>query len=147
MTMVELTEMERTLIERAAAHSMAEAMLMPQARFQHGVTDLEVARVMRALEAGTPIERNRNGRWCAPSGSPVNSRTLSITINECIRTGLMIHYRTGVLIPAMVHLKHWGADQRWHSECFTAGEHMGPKRVRLHADPIMVDCLACLDRL
>jgi len=147
MTTVVLTPMERTLIERAAAHSMAEAMLTPAARFQCGVTDLEVARVMRALEAGTPIERNRNGRWCAPSGSPVNSRTLSVTVNECIRTGLIVHYRTGALIPAMVHFKVWGDSGRAWSGCLVPGEHQGPKRVRLHADPLMVDCLACLDRL
>lgn len=146
MTMVELTPREHVLIERAAAHAVAKEMLEPAARFQHGVTDLEVARIMRALESGTPIERNRNGRWCAPSGSPINSRTLSVAVNECIRTGLMVHYRTGALVPAMVHLKVW-AYESWRSACGVPGEHMGPKRVRLHADPIMVDCLTCLDRL
>jgi hypothetical protein len=144
----DLTSMELALIERSAAHSMAEAVLTEAARFQNGVTDLDVALVMRALEGGTPFSRTVRGRWFAPVGAPVNGNTLSTVVNECIRTGLMIHYRTGVLIPAMVHLKRWDqAMGRWTTHCDTAGENMGPKRVRLHDDALMVDCLACLDRL
>lgn len=144
----DLTSLEHTLIERSAAHSMAEAVLTEAARFRNAVTDLDVARAMRALEAGVPFRRTTTGRWFVPRTTPLDGQKLSSIVSECIRTGLMIHYRTGDLIPAMVHLKRWDqAMGRWTTHCDTAGENLGPKRVRLHADPIMVDCLACLDRL
>jgi hypothetical protein len=142
------TPAEHIRIERSTAHACAEAALNIAARFQYGVTDLAVARVFLALEAGTLIQKVSGGRWYAPTGAPVDNAHLSKTVGEMIRTGLAVHHVSGALIPAMVHAKAWlvGSD-RWGSACATPGEYMGPKRVRLHANPLMVDCLKCLDRL
>lgn len=136
------TPAERIWIERASAHSAPEDVLQPAARWDHGINDLAVARVMMAIERGTPITRARNGRWHAPTGSPLGP-SVSIIVNEMIRVGLVVHHVTGELVPAHVHLM----TEFRVSACRVPGENMGPKRVRLHADPVIVDCLACLDRL
>jgi len=140
---------ERIWIERASAHAMPASRLTREARFRSGVTDEAVARVLLALERGTTFTQTTHGVWWAPAGTPV-PRGLSTAIQEAIRTGLLIHHHTGALVPASVHLgafRQYGADDRFSSVCGTPGEHKGPKRVRLVTDPIMVDCLACLDRL
>lgn len=141
-----LTPAERIWIARAGAHACPSSLLTPDARWRLGVTDEAVARVLLAVERGTPIEAARNGRWFAPVGSGLNGALLSKTVQECIRTGLLAHLPTGELVPATVHLEQWEVD-RWVSRCRTVGEGMGPKRVRLVGDPTMVDCLACTDRL
>jgi len=140
---------ERVWIERAAAHAAPSSLLTPAARFRGGVTDQDVARLLLALERGVSFTRTRHGGWRVPTGTPV-PRNCSTAIQEAVRTGLLHHHRSDVLVLAPVHLgrfEQWGAYDRQVSVCGVAGENMGPKRTRLVADPIMVDCLACLDRL
>jgi hypothetical protein len=140
--------LERTWIERAAAHCQPEDRLTPEARFRDGITDLDVTRVMLAIERGAVITQSVTGRWYAPSGTHVDQQSLSRVVNEMIRTGLAVHHLSGVLIPTLVHMDSWDEGMQWRvSACGVAGEGMGPKRVRLHASPGLVDCLACLDRL
>lgn len=144
------TAVEHIAIERATAHSAHESVLEPLARWQGGeVDDLAVARAMRLLEGGARITCAR-GRWTTTEGAPFGKR-ISPVINEMIRTGLVTHVRmhgVDVLVPALVHLGLWnGRQARWTAACAPVGENMGPKRVRLHRDPIIVDCLACLDSL
>lgn len=143
------TERERIMIERATAHAAHESVLERAARWQVGeVDDLEVARVMRALEGGTPFRRSSNGRWTAPDARPAMSRSFSLVVSEMIRVGLVVHVRGDLLVPAKVHLGTWDdRNARWVTACREPGENMGPKRVRLHRDPVVVDCLACLDSL
>lgn len=142
------TPLEKTWIERAAAHCQPAERLTPAARFQDGVTDLDVTRVMLAFERGYVISRRPTGRWFASSGAPVDQNSLSRVVTEMIRTGLLVHHVSDVLIPALVHMDRWDEGMQWRvSACGVPGEGMGPKRVRLHSSPGLVDCLACLDRL
>lgn len=140
---------------RAAAHSTAPLTLRAAQRFQNGVTDLDVARVMLALERGVRPYRNRAGRWLAPSGTTLagfgrghlSGRNLSTVIGEMIRTGLVRHWidREGDhLIPAPVHLMAGEPGNR-HSACLFTGEDMGPMRSRLVEEHrfTLVDCLHC----
>lgn len=131
-------------IARASAHATAT----PRAaqRWQNGVTDLDVASVLFAIEAnGFQPHRNAAGRWLGMR----MDRNLSTVVNEMIRTGLLRHVMILVpgtpaqdaVVPALVHLK--GADG-W-SVCHFTGEDMGPMRSRLLMDLALVDCLHCCD--
>jgi hypothetical protein len=142
------TPAERVWITRASAHVQPEHLLNLAARFTKPVTEEGVARVMMALERGTPITQSGHGRWYAPTGSPLKAASLSMTVQEMIRTGLVVHHVSGALVPAKVHLARWDAMQaRWTSASPEPGEWRGPKRVRLLEDRELVDCLACLDQL
>jgi hypothetical protein len=133
-------------IARAGAHAAAEYVLRVAQRFQHGVTDLDVARVMRAIEVGHRPYMNMGHRWFMPSGfAPAGMGwKLSTIINEMIRTGLVRHYRDREgdhLIPAPVHYRNH--ENRGVSACLFVGEDMGPMRARLVDRLDLVDCLAC----
>lgn len=128
-------------VERAGAHAVHESLLAPEARFAYPTTDLAVARLLEALEGGAAIVRAVNGRWYFPDPHPLNA-SVSTIVREAIRTGLVVHHRTDVLIPAPVHFRDGD-----RSLCRVPGEGMGPKRVRLLADPAHVNCRACIDRL
>lgn len=143
------TPAERKLIELAACHAVSDAVLQPAARWQdRAVNDLAAARVLLHLERGGEINQYGNGRWYAPPTSPLSGLSVSVVVNEMIRVGLLVHHVSGHLVPARVHHRVWlVGSERWASRCGVPGEHMGPKRVRLHADLQYVDCLACLDRL
>ena len=130
---------------RAAAHS--DAAPHAAQRFQHGVTDQDVAAVFYALEAEeVELYRNSAGRWLVPLGARgfrkgLVGRNLSVVVTEMIRTGLVRHViERGVdyLVPARLHL----ADGRV-SACRFTGEDMGPMRARLVIDLALVDCLEC----
>lgn len=138
-----MTEVDTRRVERAAAHIMGKPS--PVAHFRDGVTHLQMARLMESLEAGVILLRSGHGRWYAPTGSPLG-RNVSPVVMEAIRTGLVINVPYGSLVPAKVHAAAWNDDQ-WRTVCHEPGEGKGPKRVRMHRDPIYVDCLACLARL
>src|SRR5687768_4149040 len=88
-------EIGQAFADRASAHAVDASMLRVAQRWVHGVTDLDVARVMYALERGTRPYRNRAGRWYAPTGSPLGGMgtNLSTVIGEMIRTGLVRHWK------------------------------------------------------
>ena len=135
-------EQEAILIERAGTVAMPDAGLRSAQRFHEGVTDLDAARVMRAVESGLELYQNRLGRWCAPVGSPLHFARTSATVHEMIRTGLLRHYRDH-LIPAPVHLDSGGHV----SVCLFVGEDLGPMRARLTKDVDLVDCQNCLTKV
>lgn len=141
-----LTSKEDAGIQRASAHAAAESTLRVAQRFQHPVTDLDVARIMRLIEMGHHPYMNRGHRWFMPSSAPImghNYKTSQI-INEMIRTGLARHYRDregNHLIPAPVHYRN--PDSHNLSACLFPGEDMGPMRARLVDRLDLVDCLAC----
>jgi hypothetical protein len=130
---------ELRMIERASAHVVAESLLPERARFRDGVTDLDVARIIRALEAGHMVVQPRglNFRWVAPQVG-MEGLKLNRVVREMLRTGLATN-KEGKLVPAMVHLAPAGA---WAPRCPAR-----PLRVRTLDHPAMVDCLRCLDRL
>jgi hypothetical protein len=134
------------ILDRASAHCFGSgcAPPAPEARFRDGVDDLAMATLLEILESGYRPVRSRAGRWTLPGEAhPFN---LSTIIGEAIRTGLVINVPRDALIPAPVHLAVWDGEC-WHVACPEPGVGAGPKRVRMHSDPIHVDCLACLDRL
>lgn len=130
------------IADRAGAHAQPESTLRAAQRFQHGVTELDVARVMAELESGTRLYLNRMGRWYAPGGRLRGLHRLSPAVHEMIRTGLVRHWRDREgdhLVPAKVHLL--GTDGQ--SACHFVGEDMGPMRSRLTDEMTLVDCLDC----
>jgi hypothetical protein len=145
---------ERLRIQRASAHALPPHLLTEDNAFQLGVTELDMARILEALEKGVEFRRNKFGRWFAPPAYPKGFR-VSTVIAEGVRTGLVQHVieRKGRdvvhrLLPAPVHQGVWN-DQRasWDPECGEAGHGKGPKRTRVHRDPEVVDCARCLARL
>lgn len=137
-------------IVRAGAHAADPESLPFEARLRDGITDLDMARLLRALECGTQVVYN--GRtWRAPIGSPLGSnQRLTGTVSEGIRLGLVRHaiVRTGphtqlqVAAPAPVHLR--SATDVNRPAC---PQPVSFKRYRLmNADSLeYVDCLTCLD--
>lgn len=137
---------------RAGAHAAHESTLRVAQRWQSGVDDLKVARVMLALEYyHVRLFRNRLGRWFAPTGSPLAGGIwVSPVVAEMIRTGLLRHWRDrngDHLIPAPVHYRSrttsWPGIVQQHSACLFVGEDMGPMRSRLVDQLDLTDCLAC----
>jgi len=159
MTIAELAPKDQGLVIRASAHAAAEAMLLPGSRFQEGVTDLEVARVLSALERGALIvpSASRPNRWMLGVGTPnplvgmesnAGPRPLSRIVAEMIRLGLAYprtertgpaSYRT-YLEPAMVHLR----GPVWRLP-MCGGPSSTIKRYRLVDDLTLVDCQSCAD--
>jgi hypothetical protein len=134
-------QLDQRLIDRSGTHAMPADQLRPAQRFQMGVTELDVARVMHELEKGVRLHRSRMGRWAAPLGSRLGYKVSPI-IQEMIRTGLVRHLidREGDhLIPARVHLDL--GDRQ--SACHFVGEDLGPMRARLSRNLDLADCLDC----
>lgn len=129
---------------RAGAHAVHESLLRTYAqRFQHQVTDEDVAAILYGIEHDhlSPIKQ-RTGRWVLPAGWKVRPRhDPSTVIGEMVRTGLardVREYDNHYLVPALVHLRDGEV-----SACRFTGEDMGPMRSRLTDDLILVDCLEC----
>jgi len=146
------TERESLLLERAAAHVVAASLINPEARFAAGVTDEKMAAVIFRLESGETLTKDHRGRWFAEAGTTLAAmHNLSRVVQEGIRTGLLAEYRPAgrksapALIPAKTHQAIWAEHlAMWVTKCDAVGENMGPKRVRLVRDPVIVDCLRCL---
>jgi len=145
-------ERDRALIERAGAHAAEPASLHPYARFQHGVTDLAVARLLRGLETGVEVYPEGRG-WKARGESPLGRLSaLERVVNECIRVGLAhtATERTGPaawrarLVPAPTHARH---PEDGNRPACLADYSAGIKRWRLLNDLTLVDCQACVDAL
>lgn len=137
-------------VTRAAAH--ADEMVTPE----NGVTDLDLARLLRALDNGVQIHPQGSHRWKAPSGSPLAGRNLSNTVNEALRAKLAFIQATPVspgviklaVRPAVVHMRHPRAS-RFPAclEVLHPNGGFGGARFRLVDDRSMVDCEACAGRV
>lgn len=130
------------LVARSTAHIVPTDTLTRSQRLQDHVSELDVARLMLAVEQGSAIKLGLY-RWAAPAGHP-GAAMFNRTVQEAIRTGLVRDYRdpgTGEhhLIPALVHLR----DTDGTSACKFAGEGMGPMRARLLDELVLIDCLNC----
>lgn len=146
MTAETITARDEAFVIRSTAHTVGPLDLRAAQWFQHGVTELDVARFMRAIELGHAPYRNRGNRWFMPASAPIyglNFKT-SFVVNEMIRTGLLRHYRNSSgdhLIPSPVHMRSLA--DALVSACLFVGEDMGPMRARLVDRLDLVDCLAC----
>lgn len=87
MTVIPFPGTIPAIINRSGAHAAAPGILAEQARFQPPVTDLDVARLLYALESGTPVVQGGDG-WTVPAHSPLRKREISRIAREAIRTGL-----------------------------------------------------------
>lgn len=154
-----ITAMEQDLIERAGSFAAADAVLNADAQMRGGVTDLDMARLLLALDSGAEIVMGkRTDTWVAPAGSPLKGfdgqfgrRSLSKVVNEAIRLGLAhvaVDRETPALVrtylaPALTH-----ARSRFN-RVMPACQHPTTtiKRYRLmDRDRLaLVDCQACVD--
>jgi|SRR4051812_28814329 hypothetical protein len=133
-------------IVRAGAHATQPALLAEEARLRNAVTDLDMARLLLALERGVSVVY-KGYRWHCPDGSPIG-RGLSATVSEGIRVGLVTQAveRTGPhtcvqrAVAAPVHLRSDTAPDR--PACPQPTSY---KRYRLmnREDMQYVDCLTC----
>lgn len=145
MTVIEFPSAE---VIRAGAHSTEPQKLMPEARFRDGVTDLDMARLLLALERGIPIVM-KGYRWTAPAHSPLLAK-LASTVSEGIRLGLVHqaavptgpHTVVQRAVAAPVHLR--SAHDPDRPAC---PQPRGLKRYRLMnvEDLRYVDCSVCRD--
>lgn len=150
MQTVELTAHDLDLVDRAAAHAMAEYVLPAAARFQRNVTDLDVARLILALERGTVIVPSATGRsWhTVPRGDRMPP--LTRVIEEAMRVGL-VHPDTvkigdiarTQLVAAPVHLRVQIDRNRRGTAC-RASQDIPFGRFRTLDNRDLVDCSACL---
>lgn len=140
---------DRAIIERAGAHAADPEGLHPSARFRGATTDLDVARLLRALESGVVVYPERD-TFKADGNLPLPA--LRRTVTECLRVGL-VHitserlgpsvWRTRV-VPAITHAHHPIDPNR---PACRVDRVPGIKRWRLLADLTLVDCQACVDAL
>src|SRR6185503_7723511 len=142
-------ERDRALIARAGAHAAEPESLHPYARLQRGVSDLDVARLLRGLETGVEVYPHHN-TYRARGNLPLGA--LGRVVSECLRLGL-VHgqtERTGPaswkawLVPAPTHARH---PEDGNRPACLADYSAGIKRWRLLNDLTLVDCQACVDAL
>lgn len=141
-----LPEREQILILRSVTHVADESRLPAWAQLCNRVTDLDVARLIHAIERGTIIY-SHGAAW-TDLGGDLRARMPHLTriVNECLRLGLVERtseqtapgiWRTW-LVAAPVHC-NGGANIPTHHRGRTR-----PIRYRLSSDLALVDCDACL---
>lgn len=128
---------------RATAHAAFPETLPAAGRFK-GISDLEAARVLRALENGTEIVQGGRHVWQAAPAlpPPFTLPRVALVVAELIRTGLAFGHseevapqiRRARVIPAPIHLRG-GA----RSLC-----PINRPRYRLTEEPQVADCPMCL---
>lgn len=143
---------DRALAARAAAHADEEHV------YRHGVTDLDIARLILAVERGAVIHPTASmTQWAAPAGSPLRAphRPLNATVNEAIRVGLCRvtvepGKRPGVVLTrlaaAPVHARN--PQRPTIPRCLDAVLYARTDAYfRLLDDLTLVDCQGCMDRI
>lgn len=156
-----LTEAELAAIDRAGSFAVADAVLDYDRQLHNGVTDLDMARLLLALDQGAEIVMGgRTDRWLAPAGSPLKGmdgryqrRSLSKVVNEAIRLGLVFvatDHPDGIpalvrtfIVPSLTHVR--SRFNRLAPMCARPTNSI--KRYRL-LDPshlVLVDCQRCVD--
>lgn len=146
LQIVQLPEREQNLINRSVCHIADETLLPEALRLGNRVTDLDVARLLLAVERGFVVVP-RDETWTDLTGAlRARMRHLTRVANECIRLRLLVRtteqitvdiWRTR-LVAAPVHLMA-GPNR---PACPAPG---GMVRYRLSDDRNLIDCPACLD--
>jgi hypothetical protein len=134
---------DRRLIERSAAHALADGI---GPAFRNGVTDLDVARLILRLEQGAIVVQAKGGRsWhTLPRGERMPP--LTRVVQECLRLGLV--YRATIetgpavrrvqLAAAPIHRRLAPNTTRCNASLLRRG-----LRWRTTLDARLVDCFAC----
>lgn len=134
-----LDEVERDIIIRAGAHGASATTLAEEARFRGCTTDLDVARLLRHLEAGMEVVRG-GSRWLvATKPHPFRDGHLGNHITEGLRLGLLAE-ADGRIVPAPVHAR--SATDLTVPAC---GANALRWRLLGGVDLPLVDCADCLD--
>lgn len=132
-------------IERAGAHGVHAELLEPEFRLGRGVSDLDVARLMLALESGVQVIQGGRGGWTTRgSGALARKAGLPVVVDEAIRLGLVRAVSELVgpsvhrvyVVPAPVHLR-----SPWDNLAPACPRL--PGRYRLVKNRLWVDCKAC----
>jgi hypothetical protein len=134
-------------VQRSAAHVAPEGTLTALQRSQGAVSDLNIARLLRALESGVLVYQGGRYGWACDGGLPLAQRTLGNTVAEAVRVGLVraVSESTGpqvrkvFVVPAPVHLRTMPSRPLC---CWN--EPPGVTRYRLVDDRALADCDACL---
>lgn len=139
-----LPEREQTLILRSACHVADESRLPEALRLCNRVSDLDVARLLHAIERGAVVVQ-RDSAWADLTGD-LRARMPHLTriVNECLRLGLVTRTSRQVapdvwrtwLVAAPVHCGGAGGPH--------CGRTRRAQRYRLADDLSLVDCEACL---
>jgi hypothetical protein len=142
---------DAALAARAAAHA-DEAHV-----YRNGVTELDMARLILALERGTLIHPTASmTQWAAPAGSPLRAphRPLNATVNEAIRVGLcrvaVEHPRPSVAVTRLAAAPVHARNPRRPTipRCLDAVLYARTDAYfRLLDDLTLVDCQGCIDRI
>lgn len=139
---------DKALAARAAAHADEEHA------YRDGVTDLDVARLILALERGTLIHPTASmTQWAAPAGSPLRAphRPLNATVNEALRVGLcrvaVEHPRPSVALSRLAAAPVHARNPRRPLQPACIAVLSGTRYFRLLDDLTLVDCQGCIDRI
>lgn len=136
-------------LARSVAHVFPDRRLLDVQRFTDEVTDLDMARVYRAMETGTEIYQGGKSGWTCDENAPVARAQLARTVREGIRTGLLRavsvpvgpQMRKVYVVPAPVHLMAAQSEVRPSCDPWVT---LGVLRYRLLTDRKLVDCQNCL---
>lgn len=151
--LADLSPEDARAVGRASAHAVHEELLEPAVRFREGVTDLDVARLLRALEAGAEVVQGGRAGWTVPTGSPLRRGNLAKTVNEAVRLGLAVaepYWVTASIVrtkvrPVDVHLRsQWDNLRPACEDDFDVWRP--PQRYRLVSEPGWADCPRCSSR-
>jgi hypothetical protein len=133
-------------IERAGAHTVHANLLEPAQRFQDGVSDLDAARLLRALDAHAQVAQVGRDGWMSRPSIRWTKGLLGRTVRECLRLKLVeAHTAPGVgawITPAEVHLA--GVDNLRPLCDDSDPWEIKSQRYRLVRERLLADCVACL---
>ena len=132
-------------VERAGAHSAPDSELSPSRRLRNKVTDLDVARLLLAMERGVVVRQGGPQRWFIEKPHPLaTAGKLTRTVDEMVLLGLATGVSTMlmpqlvsvVLKAAPVHLR--SSEDRWKPKCDAQA-----LRYRIVDHPDLADCANC----
>lgn len=142
------TALARRLTLLAGTHAADMRTLPEPARFAPPVTDLSMARLMYALESGTPVIRGGSHGWVTPTARNLLNGLLARTVAEGFRTALLAvaslsagPVRAEVVVPGPLHAR--SARYRTRPAC---GESQALRHRLIGGEHIEhVTCEECLD--
>lgn len=136
-----LPEREQILILRSTCHVADEARLPEALHFCNHVTDLDVARLIHAIERGAVVVEH--GKAWVDLGGALRARMPHLTriVRECLRLGLVTR-TSRELAPDI--WQTWLIAAPVHCDCGHPCLTRPGRRVRLADDLALVDCEACL---
>lgn len=147
MNLLILTACEQAIIERSVAHALPDELTPAAAAWGHGVTDLDIARLMMRIERGSIIVPSAvSAAWFALNEIE-RERHLTRIVHAAIRKGIAYSEvtRTGThtvrtqLLAAPVHLR-----AGLNGTVCPESREKPYGRYRTLSDVTLVDCSDCI---